>query len=285
MPPAPSDPPDPAQLDRWRELAERAARAGGAVARAAFGRAHQIRRKADGSEVSEADEAAQAAAIACLRGERPDDPIIAEETLAAAGGGPRLPARPRPDRVCWIIDPIDGTRNYIRGVPLYSVSVAAMLGGYPIVGVVYAPERDECYSADAAGPLRINGQPAPADALPAPGGKPLVGIPSSLQRAAYDVLQQWYGRVVVRNLGSTALHLALVAAGRFQAALLSDSKLWDLAAGWLLIRRTDGVMTTLAGHDVFPLDVGTYAGESIPSLAAATPRLHAELLPGGGSGA
>jgi len=71
----------------------------------------------------------------------------------------------------------------------------------------------------------------------------------------------------------------MVAAGQLQAALISDSRLWDIAAGWLLVTSTGGVMTALDGRDLFPLDVSRYAGEALPSLAAASPTLHADLLP------
>ena len=92
-------------------------------------------------------------------------------------------------------------------------------------------------------------------------------------------MQGWRSRVVVRNLGATALHLAMVAAGQLQAALISDSRLWDIAAAWLMVTATGGVMTALDGAPILPLDVSRYANGAIPSLAAADPPTHARLLP------
>ncbi len=284
-------PGDPNFTGELLKIAERAARAGGAAARERFRKDHVVRRKSDGSEVSEADEAAQAAALEILDQARPEDALIAEEETQAVAAGDSETAdgtaarRPAPanDRPCWIIDPLDGTRNYISGVPLYACTIAVMLGGYPIVGVTYDPEREELYSATRDGffvdgvasaprDLRISG--ATGGLLPP---KPLAGIPSSLQGSAYNLLQSWRRRVVVRNLGCTALHLALVAAGHLQAALTSDTKLWDLAAGWLMVIATGGVMTRLDGSPLFPLDVSTYAGASIATLAASDAATHAQL--------
>jgi myo-inositol-1(or 4)-monophosphatase len=286
MPLTDSDPENPELLRSVRELAERAARAGGRVARESFQGSHTVRRKSDGSEVTDADEAAQAAVIATIQASRCDDPIIAEETPAAgrrAGGALSRPVSH--DELCWVVDPIDGTRNYIRSVPYYSVSVAAMFAGFPVAGAIYVPETDEVYSVGGPDGPTYNGRRlSPTAATTEQVGrspKPLVGIPSSLHGAAYAVMQDWFSRVVIRSLGSTAMHLALVATGQFRAALISDGRLWDIAAGWLLIKSTGGVMTTLEGEPIFPLDVARYAGEPIPSLASCDPETHGRLLPVG----
>lgn len=274
---------DAAALDELCALAEAAARAGGAVARAAFKSDLAARRKADGSEVTDADEAAQAATLVAIWSQRPQDAIIAEEDIVAGGGSP--PAPRRSDRICWIIDPIDGTRSFLRGVPLYACSVAAMQGGFPVAGAIYWPDCDEMYSARCGGGLRVNGRPARRWTHERVGGaisrKPVAGIPSTSRGPAFDLIHSWVDRVVVRNLGSTALHLALVAEGRMDAALISDSKLWDIAAGWVLLDEAGGAMRRLDGRAVFPIDVGTYAGEAIPSLAARDEALLETLQFGG----
>jgi myo-inositol-1(or 4)-monophosphatase len=285
MPAHGTAPTQPDFLRDLRLLAEGAARAGGAVARAAFGGALSVRCKSDGSEVTDADEAAQAAVIACLDAQRPGDALLAEETLAGAEQARR--PTPANNVVSWIIDPIDGTRNYVRGVPLYAVSVAAMFGGLPRAGAIYVPDRDDMYSASEPEGVLLNGQPIPPPrpltAAPGRPAKPLVGIPSSLHGAAYDLMQSWIPRVIVRNLGSTAMHLAMVAAGQLQAALSADGRLWDIAAGWLLVKCAGGRTTGLGGGDVFPIDLATYAGEPIPTVAAHDAALHARLLAGTGA--
>ncbi len=285
MPAHGADPTQPDFLRDLRLLAEQAARAGGAVARNAFRSELSVRPKADGSEVTDADEAAQAAIIACLEAQRPGDALLAEETLPTAEHK-RRPA-PAGDVISWIIDPIDGTRNYVHGIPLYAVSVAAMFGGLPQAGAIHVPDRDDMYSASAPEGVLLNGRPIPPPRplTPAPGrpAKPLVGIPSSLRGAAYDLMQSWIPRVIVRNLGSTAMHLAMVAAGQLQAALSADGRLWDIAAGWLLVKCAGGRTTGLGGGDVFPIDLATYAGEPIPTVAAQDAALHAKLLAGTGA--
>jgi myo-inositol-1(or 4)-monophosphatase len=265
-----------------RKLAEQAARAGGAVARQSFGSRHQTRRKSDGSEVTEADRAAQEAIVACLRAARPDDDLIAEE--GPSGIRPRRRttprSRPRTDAtgpaLCWVVDPLDGTRNFIAGIPLYAVSVAALCDGVPVAGAVYLPEREEMFSS-AGDQVLCNGRPL-FPRRRRPGSRCLVGIPSSLDRQALTVMRGWPAGLVLRNLGVTSLHLAMVAARQIEAALISDSRLWDIAAGWLLVRAAGGVMTRLDGRDIFPIDVTRYRAEPIPSLASSGKRIHRMLL-------
>jgi myo-inositol-1(or 4)-monophosphatase len=300
--PATFDPADQDLLRTLRALAEEAAQIGGRLARAAFSGGYTSRCKRDGSIVTTADEASQAAIVSFLRGRRPGDAFITEENAGqVTPGNPPGPVSAPPaiapsnETLCWVVDPIDGTRNFVHGVPLYAVSVAAMFGGFPVVGAIHLPERDELYSAGGTDGLLVNHRPAPMP-RPAPPplarrrpSKPLVGIPSSFAGGAGEVLQEWMSwdvlggtpRVVIRNTGSTAMHLAMVAAGQLQAALISDSRLWDIAAGWVLLASVGGVITMLDGRDVFPFDVSRYGGEAIPCLAAATPALLESLLRGG----
>lgn len=265
-----------------RVLAEEAALIGGALSRRWFGTTdYQIRRKEDGSEVTDADEAVQRAIIAHLRAARPDDVFLGEEDLEAELG---RAGRPTNERVCWVIDPIDGTRNYIRGIPEYTSSVGAMFGGMVVAGAIHVPERDDLYSATRSEGLLVRGPAArlSAEEEPQPGRapKPLVAIPSSLHPPMDDIVAGWRGRAVLRNLGSSALHLALVAAGRLQATLLSDAKLWDIAAGALMVEVVGGMLTHTDRRPIFPLDVGTYHGEPMASLYTRDAQTHAALLPG-----
>jgi myo-inositol-1(or 4)-monophosphatase len=267
--------PDPVAL---RLLAEQAARIGGAIAHDHFGRRPAVRLKADRSEVTVADEAAQRAVIAFLHEARPADAYIGEETLVAPparGGRGKRAALPPPanDRVCWVIDPIDGTRNFVRGVPLYVCCVAAMFGGKPIAGAIYHAAQDELYSASAAEGLFINGVASSAGARAARrraiGRRdPVVGIPSMRKKRFYDLVHTWIDRFVVRNFGSTALHLAWVASGQLDGSLIIDCKLWDIAAGWIIVTRSGGRMTSPTGAPLFPIDVAGYQSAEMPTLAA-----------------
>lgn len=280
MPRPPSTSEDSQRFDELRALAEAAARAGGEVARRRFNTPFNIERKADGSEVSDADHEAQAAIIALLHKTRPGDAFLAEETLDAALFGAPPPA-PADDVFTWIIDPIDGTRNYVRGIPFYTCSVGVMRGGFPVAGAIFDPERDELFSISRGEALLVNGSPVqPVDEKGTAGRsrKPLVALPSMLAGRPGELVHAWRGRIVNRNFGSTALHLAMVAAGRLQATLISDSRLWDIAAGWPMLEAVGGLITDLHEGPLFPLDVSAYGGEALQSLAAATPQIHADLF-------
>lgn len=285
---APSNPRDASSLETLRLLAEQAARAGGAVARASFGRVGRVRRKADRSEVTDADEAAQRAVFAAIRSRRPDDAFIGEESLTPeTRRDEHDQSDPRPDEnrdaeLCWVVDPIDGTRNYVRGIPLYCCSVAVMTEGRPIAGAIYDPTRDVMYSGDEKHGARVDDQVVAFAAdgperVPGSAQTPIVAIPSTRHREAHEIVHDWVDRLVVRNLGSTALHLALLAAGRLDGVLATNCRLWDIAAGALLVTAAGGVITSPYGQPLFPIDVTRYAGEDIPCLGAHRD-LHARLI-------
>lgn len=261
--------PDPDGLCRLRQIAEEAARAGGRVAREMFNRAFNVRLKSDHSEVSEADEAAQAAVVSTIQSHRGNDAFITEEDLTLQ---PPPPAAAN-DTLCWVIDPIDGTRNFVRRVPLYACSVAVMRDGVPLAGAVYDPQRDRLYSSSAAESLFVDGETYDALGVVAQrrGGlnpRPVVGLPSNPVGPPAQLAHAWLDRFICRNLGTTALHLALVATGELDGMLADNPRLWDLAAGWLLITRTGGTVTMADGSSLFPIDVSRYDGEKLPTLAA-----------------
>lgn len=261
------DPQNPHAQQTLRILAEAAARAGGSVARQYFRTEYDVRIKDDRSEVSDADEAAQAAVVDCIRAARPADAFITEETQQIDGA-----AQPSDDGLCWIIDPIDGTRNFVRHIPLYVSSVAAMIDGYPLVGAVYDGQRDVLYSASRIGGLFVNGQhlpprresPSQARGL---NPRPLVGIPSTPTEIARPLTTRWLERYVCRNLGTTALHMALIAAGELDAMVADNPRLWDIAAGWVLITASGGRVHGLDESPLFPLDVASYDRGHLPMLA------------------
>lgn len=270
-----SDQPDslqtPDKQQQLRHLAEQAARAGGQLARQYFTSDYQVQLKADHSEVSDADHAAQAAVIATIRRARPHDALIAEETLHFP---PDVDPPPPPgnDVLCWVIDPIDGTRNFVRRIPCYTCSVAAMFGGYPLVGAIYEPERDRLYSASRAEGLFIDAQhqptrpPAPVDST-RERLQPVVGLPSNPCGPAAAIAHAWLDRFVCRNFGSTALHLALISGGQLDGMLADNPRLWDLAAGWVLVTSVGGQLVTPETDPVFPVDTGAYAGQKLPTVA------------------
>ncbi len=156
----------------------------------------------------------------------------------------------------WIIDPLDGTANFIHGLPVFSVSIGLAQGNTPIAGVVYDPNRNECFSAWQGGGAYCNGTKisvSPAMQL----GESLIatGFPyytfDQMQpylRILESLMQQTHG---LRRMGSAAIDLAYVAAGRFDAFYEYNLHSWDMAAGVLLVREAGGVVTDFDGGDAF----------------------------------
>jgi myo-inositol-1(or 4)-monophosphatase len=290
----------PVLMRRLRTIAEIAARAGGAIAKRYLGgNSLAVELKPDRSEVSTADHAAQRRVVEVVRRFRPNDPIIGEEgdlkpvaametdesgafispaeaEELASDAGP-LPHGP----IWWIIDPIDGTRNFVRGLPGFGCAVAAMYAGIPVAAATYDAYIGRVYSTSWLDPLLIDDWPATlsgsewrADTRV----KPVLGIPSGANGRHRAIVMQWIDRYLVRNYGAAALHMAYVAAGGLDGTLNADTRLWDIAGGWLLVLRGGGKVTTLDGGPVFPIDVARYQGEPIPCLATSSLDLHARLL-------
>lgn len=260
---------DEPTLDALRTLAERVALAGGRQAREMQSQLSNIRLKGDRSEVSEADEAVQRDIVATIQAERPDDSFIVEETLTA-DPAPRPPAD---DRVCWVIDPIDGTRNFVRSMGSYTCCVGAMFNGVPVVGAVHDPQQQRLYSARAGGPLLIDGQPQAPAAWQQEGARPkgrfVVAVPSTTTAEVHGLVHAWMDEFIVRNLGSTALHLALVSTGQFDAAVSANSKLWDLVPGWMLVTAAGGRIAAPDGGRLFPRSVVDFRAADIATIAVA----------------
>lgn len=156
----------------------------------------------------------------------------------------------------WIIDPLDGTANFIHDLPVFSVSIGLAQGNTPIAGVIYDPNRDECFSAWQGGGAYCNDTPihvSPATQL----GESLIatGFPyyefDKMQPYLHileTLMQQTHG---LRRMGSAAIDLAYVACGRFEAFYEYNLKSWDMAAGVLLVREAGGVVTDFDGGDAF----------------------------------
>lgn len=210
--------------------------------------------------VSDLDREAEGLIAAILRAERPEDGILAEEgSSASSGSGLR-----------WLVDPLDGTINYLWGVPQWSVSVACLDDDGPLVGVVADPTRGETFWAERGAGAWRDGDPlhlAGGSEL----GEALVGtgfsyIPSV--RATQSALLQ---RVIpavrdVRRFGSAAIDLAWVASGRLDAFYEAGLAPWDGAAGSLLVTEAGGTVEDLPARDGMP-----------PGLLAARPGLGGRL--------
>jgi myo-inositol-1(or 4)-monophosphatase len=210
--------------------------------------------------VSEADVAAQHAILEVLRERVPDDAVLGEEDADITGTTGRR----------WIVDPLDGTTNFLFGYPQWSVSIACD----GLAGVVYDPERDELFAAASDGsPLTVNGEQVPlaerprrtlATALVATG----FAYDAEVRERQAEVLVRVLPRVRdVRRGGSAALDLAWTAIGRCDAYWERGVKPWDIAAGVLLCQAAG-----LTVHELQP------TGDLPAGVLAAPPGIAADLL-------
>lgn len=251
-------------------VCERAARAGGVVLQDWVNRI-TIREKGPKDLVTEADFASQHAIRQIVLSAFPDHQFLGEEcdstdacaTKEANNGDFR-----------WIVDPLDGTLNYIRGMPSYAVSVALERAGELLAGVVFDPMLGECYKAAMGSGAFLNDRPIRATRCAAL-GEALVAVSFSanVPRGSIEVrrfIEVLHAGQSVRRTGSAALNLCYVAAGRLDAYFASSIQSWDVAAGVLIAREAGAVVTSITGHE-FDL-------RRPPLATAATAELHAELI-------
>lgn len=223
--------------------------------------------------VTQADPICQKIIIDRIREAYPEHGFIGEE----GDNGNLLSIPPRSGTpIWWVIDPIDGTNNFANGMLCFSVSIAAMLDGKPILGVIFEPATDSMYTAavdmDAAlNNSRITVNENEIDRFTSFGvdSHPLTSIEAGKQ----ELMKQ----TRYRCLGSTALHMAYVAKGAMIGMAASAARLWDIAAGIILIERAGGIVTDVYGKPLLPLDLEKYNSEELPILAT-NPKIHPRTL-------
>ncbi|CAG0938662.1 myo-inositol-1(or 4)-monophosphatase [Gammaproteobacteria bacterium] len=231
----------------------------------------EVRSKARNEFVTQVDHAAEAAIISSIRERYPHHGILAEESGHHAG-----------DECTWIIDPLDGTTNYIHGFPVFSVSIAVKVRGQLEAGVVYDPCRQELFTATRGGGAQLDGRRIRVSAWQGLEGALIgTGFP-------YRSNNEWLPRYMpmlqavmentagVRRPGSAALDLSYVAAGRLDGFWEFGLSIWDIAAGALMIREAGGMIASLTpGQDV--LETGNVIAGS-PRVCEALHRLLAPHL-------
>ena len=255
-----------------------AATRAGVVLMDRYERLERIHHKSPRDVVTEADHLSEELIIASVRAHSPDDGVLAEESgehrlasgAAVTAGAGRV----------WVVDPLDGTVNYANGIPFFCVSIALVLDGRPVVGVVHDPTRGEVFSATADGPALI------ADRT-TPGGRPIEASDKE-KLSDFVISLALSGRAVAtrirgvrkqirisRSMGAAALALAYVANGRFDAFVQSSGlSAWDIAAAGLIAERAGATVSDLSGGPWFDL---SRKPNAIGVLAAPTPH-HATLL-------
>ena len=204
--------------------------------------------------VSEVDKLAEAEIVKELRRAYPDHAILAEES-GATGKGP----------LTWVIDPLDGTHNYLRGIPHFCVSIARLEKGVPIHAVVFDPLRDELYTASKGDGAYLNDRRMRVGKRENLGGAMIAtGFPFRQREhlvPQLDMTRAILGQAEdIRRSGSAALDLAYVAAGRYDGYFEIGLKPWDMAAGVLLVHEAGGRYCDFAGRDGIPASGYIIAG-------------------------
>jgi len=253
--------PDPLFLSTAVEAVVRA----GDIQMARFGRDFRIDKKGTIDLVTEVDLAVERMFRDLIAERFPDHQVLGEEM----GGGAAVPAGP-----CWVFDPIDGTTNYAHSLPIFCSSLAFEVDGQPVVAAIYDPNRRELFTAERGQGAWLNGVPLRVSAAATLIDSLLVtGFHYDVQKDPGAVIQLFAAFIskarAVRRLGSAALDLCYVAAGRFDGFWERRLQPWDVAAGALIVAEAGGTVTAMSG--------GAY-GSREGSVLATNGLIHSQML-------
>jgi myo-inositol-1(or 4)-monophosphatase len=236
-------------LDVLLGAALSAAHTGGAIVRDAFGAARNVVAKAPGDWASDTDTGSERAVRAALLSAAPDIPVVGEEE-----GGDRT-------TLGWLVDPLDGTANFLHRFPVVGVSIALVEDGVPIVAVVDAPLLGDTYTARRGGGAWCNDERLEISERALDEAIVATGFPFRKKRERLDEYFPVFERALrtfedLRRAGAAALDLAWCAAGVFDGYFEQALGPWDVAAGALLVREAGGVVTDWLGDDAAWLESG-----------------------------
>ena len=246
------------------EIARAAARAGSNVVSAALNQPTEIFFKGDSDPVTEVDHRSEREILGVLCRHCPDDPVVREESGGELPGGGRV----------WLVDPIDGTTNFIHGFPWVSVSVALWIDDSPVVGVVVDITTGNEYTAVAGQGAWVNGSPVRVSLTQDLGEALIVtGFPYD-QRERTEICETRFRQVLaaaqgIRRLGAASLDLCMVASGKLDGYWEEDLSPWDMGAGVLMVTEAGGTVTNQAGNRV---------GTRTPFVAASNGLIHDRFL-------
>ncbi|HEX7370935.1 MAG TPA: inositol monophosphatase family protein [Rhodanobacteraceae bacterium] len=226
--------------------------------------------------VSQVDREAEAMIVRELRRAYPDHGFLGEETGASGKVGARF---------TWAIDPLDGTHNYLRGIPQFAVSIAQLEQGEPVHAVILDPLRNEIFTASKGDGAFLNDRRIRVSKRESLDGAMLAtGFPYRERRhldAQLGMTREVLKRAEdIRRAGSAALDLAWTAAGRLDGYFETGLKIWDMAAGCLLVREAGGRYCNMAGQDGLPESGNIVAGNHVVAtqiVEAIAPVLTSEL--------
>jgi len=248
------------------DVAVAAAREAGGIIRSLYGRGGAVVEKGDraDSPLTEADTRANTAIHAAIGAAFPDDGWLSEESRDSSE---RLGKR----RV-WIVDPLDGTKEFVRSIPELAVCIALVEDGAPIIGVTYNPIRDELFAAARGAGATLGGAPIRVSPTDRVEGAVLLASRSEDERGEWD---RFKGRFRIELTGSVAYKLALVAAGRADGTFtLTPKSEWDVCSSVCIIECAGGRVTGLDGRPVRFNNPDT----RLTGLVASNGRLHDALL-------
>lgn len=246
------------------QTAIEAAQKAGALLKSGFGTHFSISSKSQIHDlVTEYDLKSETCIIDTIRSAFPDHQILTEESGHHISDGD----------ITWIIDPLDGTVNFAHGIPLFCVSIAAMKGNDILCGVIYAPMTDELFIAEKEKGASVNGNPCKISSQSSLKHAFLVtGFPYSVKDNPEHCIEH-FAHIVgmglpIRRLGSAALDLAYIAAGRFDGFWEVSLQPWDMAAGALLVREAGGIVIDYSGNTLNVLHASSIiAGNADITLA------------------
>jgi myo-inositol-1(or 4)-monophosphatase len=214
--------------------------------------------KPDHTVVTEADLAADQLITNEIHKNFPEHEIISEESSYNINN---------PNNVVWIIDPLDGTTNFSLGLPIWGVSIACLLNGYPEIGAAYFPIIKELYSARHGYGAFLNHEQMTSKA-PDPTQPMSFFACCSRSYRQFDISIPYKHRI----MGSGVYNFCMVARGSALLGLDAAPKIWDLAAAWLLVEEAGGVISPFEGPSPFPIHHNIdYSSTNYPTLAGATP--------------
>jgi myo-inositol-1(or 4)-monophosphatase len=254
-------------LSHEMAVASEAARVAGAIQRQLYERLDSIELKTEKDVVTEADPRSEAAILETITRAFPEDGFLAEESGASGKRGVEA-------HRLWVIDPLDGTINYANGIPFFAVSIGLVIEGVPVLGVVHDPMRNEFFTAASGIGAYLDGNP-----IRCADKERMVDTVVYLEESPNEGLGRamHYRRRtrVVRAMGSTALGIAYLANGRFDA-FVQDQGLstWDVCAAGVIAIEAGALLTSPLGGAWFDIDMPY---ESI-GIVGASPRLHQAFL-------
>jgi myo-inositol-1(or 4)-monophosphatase len=223
--------------------------------------------------VTQADARCQRIIIDRIKENYPDHGFIAEE--GDEGKIFKQPPRGQ-DLLWWVIDPIDGTNNFAHRMLFFTVSVAVVHEGEPIVGVIFEPATESMFTAVNGGEAQLDGRRIVAsdeviDKFAS------VGLESHFDDGVPGWVCEIMQRTRFRNLGTTALQLAYVAKGSMVATIANTPKLWDIAAGAVIAEAAEAIITDWQGQKIFPVDLDSYDGHKF-QVVVANKKVHPQII-------